>query len=43
MIKGITCLGKGLGTDLGLDQLLLLQSSPKYRRLLANEANKQNK
>ena len=43
MIKGITFLGKGLGIDLGLelDQLLLQQSFPKRRRLLANEANKQ--
>ena len=40
MIKGITCLGKGLGIDLGLDEVLL-QSFPTLRRLLANEANKQ--
>ena len=38
----MTCLGKGLGIDLGLGEVLL-QSSPEYRRLLATEANKQNK
>ena len=43
MIKGITCLGKGLGTGLELDQLLLPRKLPKYQRLLANEANEQNK
>ena len=39
----MTCLGKGLGVDLGLGEILLLQSSPECRRLLANDANKQNK
>ena len=43
MIKGITCLGIDLSTGLGLGELPLLQSSPKYQRLLTNEANKQNK
>ena len=41
MIKDMTCLGKGLGA--GLDEVLLLRSFPKYRRLLATrQTNKNN-
>ena len=43
MFKGITCLGIYLGSGLDLGEVLLLRSSPKQRRLLATEANKQNK
>ena len=38
MIKGMTCLEKGLGSGLDLGEVLLPRSFPKCRRLLANES-----
>lgn len=45
MIKGTTCLGIDAGTGIGsgLGELLLFQNSLENQRLLASEANKQNK
>ena len=43
MVKGIACLEKGLGIDLDLGKVLLLQLFQQRRSLLANETNKQTK
>ena len=44
MVKGIACLGIGLGAGPGLEKLLLLQLFQQRRSLLANKAqNKLNK